>query len=215
MTCPITSQISRGFTGQEMLGTFCLINFSYVDNNPLAYTDPTGHDGGSTCPLICYLLTIAVNGSLIEPNNDGIETVVVWGDRMPSTPMGDLGTLGGPSGGFGNGGPGSDGGGNDKNGPKPPCDLSGGAQAGLIYMAAIDALDGAAAIGTGIAIGGIAAMAVVAGCINPTPLEPATCLLAASAVVVVAVPAAGAIYAGVRMETDVVGHEMQEIRNCH
>jgi RHS repeat-associated protein len=86
-TCAITSQISRGFTGQEMLDSVCLINmnarlydpspsrfmsaddrlpnlygtadhnrYSYVYNNPLNATDPSGHGGGATDDSISAML---------------------------------------------------------------------------------------------------------------------------------------------------------------
>ncbi|MBV9990345.1 MAG: RHS repeat-associated core domain-containing protein, partial [Alphaproteobacteria bacterium] len=110
--CSITSLTTRGYTGHEMLDSFCLINmnartydpslgrfqgadsiipnpgysqaynrYAYVYDNPLAYTDPSGHDGGygQGCDDYCHTETVRVNGSLFEGEvfDDGVN--LVWG----------------------------------------------------------------------------------------------------------------------------------------
>jgi RHS repeat-associated protein len=94
--CSITSQVSRGFTGQEMLDSVCMVNmnarlldpslgrftsadsimpnlygtqdhnrYSYVYDNPLNATDPSGHDGGALCDLWCWV------GKYLDPPTYG------------------------------------------------------------------------------------------------------------------------------------------------
>lgn len=94
-SCSITSQLTRGYTSQEMLDSLCLINmnariqdpqlgrfisadsivpdpgygqsynrYSYVVNNPLAFTDPSG------------------NVNVCEDNPKLCEIVTVWADRI-------------------------------------------------------------------------------------------------------------------------------------
>src|SRR5262249_34248919 len=89
-TCSVTSVMSRGYTGHEMLDQFCLINmnariqdptlgrftaadsivpdslngqaynrFSYVYDNPLKYTDPSGH-------AVCFVCWTFIPDALVD-----------------------------------------------------------------------------------------------------------------------------------------------------
>lgn len=110
--CSITSAISRGYTGHEMMDAVCLINanariydptlgrfmsadsivpnafdgqsfnrYSYVNNNPLAFTDPSGH---VEC-LACW------GPGTIKKTQDGYSSVGDGGYVTSSEIYGDMG----------------------------------------------------------------------------------------------------------------------------